>query len=87
MFVKTKYHDNDWKLVIPKTIEKEIITDYHVRYGHMGAVKVIKALEEHMYIKDINRRARRYIKTCQICQMVKCTNERKVEQPPTRYST
>ena len=64
LFVKTKYHDDGWKLVVPKTIEKEIITDYHVRYGHMGAVKVIKALEEHMYIKDMNRRVRQCIRTC-----------------------
>ena len=77
LFIKTKYHNNTWKLVIPKTLEKDIITDYHIRYGHMGAVKVIKALEEHLYIKDINRRVRNYIKSCRICQMVKCTNERK----------
>ena len=80
MCIRDRYHDNGWKLVVPKTIEKEIITDYHVRYGHMGAVKVIKALEEHMYIKDMNRRVRQCIRTCQICQMVKCTNERKEGQ-------
>ena len=51
--------------------------DYHIRYGHMGALKVIKALEEHVYFKDINRRVRNYIKNCHICQLVKCNNDRK----------
>ena len=51
--------------------------DYHIRYGHMGAIKVIKALEENVYFKDINRRVRRYIRNCHLCQMVKCNNERK----------
>ena len=43
----------------------------------MGAVKVVKALEEHVYIKDINRRVRNYIKHCHICQLVKCNNDKK----------
>ena len=58
LFIKPKYRDHDWKIFVPKTLEKEIIIDYHIRYGHMGAIKVIKALEEHMYLKDINRRVR-----------------------------
>ena len=37
----------------------------------------IKALEEHLYIKDINRRVRNYIRNCHICQLVKCNNEKK----------
>ena len=77
LFIKTRYHNNTWKLVIPRTLEKEIIIDYHIRYGHMGALKVIRALEEHLYIKDINRRVRNYIRNCHICQLVKCNYEKK----------
>ena len=50
----------------PESDRKEITMDYHVRYGHVGALKVIKALEEHVYIKDINRRVHNYIKNCHI---------------------
>ena len=51
----------------------------------MGALKVIKALEEHTYLKDINRRVRKVIKNCHICQLVKCNNDKKkgVMQPIT----
>ena len=77
LFIKNTNQSNQWKLLIPKTIEKEITMDYHIRYGHMGAIKVIKALEENVYFKDINRRVRSYIRNCHLCQMVKCNNERK----------
>ena len=46
------------------------------RYGHMGALKVMKALEEHTYIKNINRRVRECIRQCHICQLAKCNNEK-----------
>lgn len=77
LFIKGKNEHDPWKVFVPKTVEKELIIDYHVRYGHMGPRKVSKALAEHMYIKDLNRSVRKYIKTCHVCQLVKCNNERK----------
>ena len=77
MFTKSTTRDNRWKLYIPKTMETQIITIYHQRYGHMGPTKVIKALEEHVYIKGINRKVRQTIKKCGLCQMVKVNNKKK----------
>ena len=77
LFVKTKKHNSTWKLVVPKTLENKIIKDYHVRYGHMGTVKIVKALEEEVFIKNIVRKVNQNIKTCVICQMVKTNNEKK----------
>ena len=77
LFIKTSLNQENWKVIIPTNIEKEIIMDYHLRYGHMGALKVIKALEENCHIKNINRKVRNYIKTCHICQLVKTNNEKK----------
>ena len=54
LFIKTSFDEEIWKIVIPATVEKDIILDYHLRYGHMGAMKVIKALEENCHIKNIN---------------------------------
>ena len=65
------------QVFIPKTIKKELIVDYHIRYGHMSPLKVIKALKEQVYIKNINRSVRMYIQTCHVCQLVKYNNERK----------
>ena len=66
-----------WKIVILRAVEKDIIMDYHVRYGHMGALKVVKALQEHVYIKDANRKVRNHIKHCHICQLVNVNNDKK----------
>ena len=38
---------------------------------------MMKALEEHVYVKDINRMVRNDIKHCHICQLVKCNNDKK----------
>ena len=46
----------------------------------MGALKVIKALEESCHIKNINRKVRMYIRGCHICQLVKSNNEKKEGQ-------
>ena len=56
LFIKNNPDIGEWKLVIPSTVEEQLILDYHIRYGHMGAMKVIKALEEQVYIKNIYRK-------------------------------
>lgn len=38
-------------LIMLKKMRMELIADYHKRYGHMGPLKVIKAISEHFYIK------------------------------------
>ena len=61
LFIKNNPHHGEWKLVIPATVEEQIILDYHIRYGHMGAIQVIKALEEQVYIKNIYRKVSKMI--------------------------
>ena len=43
----------------------------------MGTLKMVKALEEEMFIKGITKQVNKNIKTCTICQMVKPNNEKK----------
>ena len=77
MFIKPNTRDNRWKLYVPKRMEPQIITTYHQVYGHMGPTKVIKALEEHAYIKGINKKVRLILRKCGLCQRVKVNNEKK----------
>ena len=58
-------------------IRDRVIIDYHIRYGHMEALKVIQALDENWKIKNINRKVRNYLKSCNIYQCVKISNEKK----------
>ena len=67
LFIKPQNKFITWKLAIPQATEKDLILDYHERYGHMGTLKVVKALQEHVYMKDANRKVRKYIKQCHIC--------------------
>lgn len=77
IFTKPNTRDNRWKLYVPKRMEPQIITTYHQVYGHMGPTKVIKALEEHAYIKGINKKVRLILRKCGLCQRVKVNNEKK----------
>ena len=43
----------------------------------MGTIKMVKALEEDLFIKNIARKVSKNIKTCTLCQMVKTNNEKK----------
>ena len=36
LFIKTSLDEERWKIVIPATVEKDIILDYHLQCGHMG---------------------------------------------------
>ena len=77
LFIKNNPNIGEWKLVMPSIVEEQLILDYHIRYGHMGAMKVVKALEEQVYIKSIYRKVSKTIQKCHICQMVKCNNAKK----------
>ena len=54
LFIKTSLKEEIWKVVVPTQIERELVVNYHTRYGHMGALKVIKALEESCHIKNLS---------------------------------
>lgn len=43
-------------MVIPKYFEGEVIRDCHNRYGHIGTQKVVIALEEHVYMKELYKK-------------------------------
>ena len=75
LFMKTKKNQDTWKLVIPQSLENQNIKDYDVRYGHMGTIKMVKALEEDLFIKNITRKVNNNIKTCTLCQKM-CIRDR-----------
>ena len=78
LFIRPTIKDHVWKMYVPAATEVALIQDYHERYGHMGSLKVIKALSEHCYVKAINKRVREIVKTCNICQLVKVNNEKRM---------
>lgn len=74
LFTRSSTEHNHWKVAIPATLEVKLINYYHEEGGHMGVIKVIKALEEHCNIKSINRKVRNVLRACDICQKTKIDN-------------
>lgn len=76
LFRKFEGTSRTWKLVVPSILEDAIIKEYHVRYGHFGASKVIAAIREHMHIKGIYEKTAKLIKRCDLCQRTKVSTKK-----------
>ena len=67
----------------------KIIWDCHIRYGHFGARKCANVLKESCIFKNMERRVRRVLRVCDLCQKSKVVNYKvegemnyiKVERP------
>ena len=71
LFIKTQNKFETWKIPIPQATEKDLILNYHERDGQMGALKVVKVLQEHVYMKDANRKEGTMIPITTSCKLEK----------------
>lgn len=62
---------NIYQIYIPDCMRLQIIKAYHQEGGHIGYKRLVKEIEEHCYIKNINRLAAKVAKLCELCQLVK----------------
>ena len=69
----TLYKSN--KVVLPDSIIKNIVTQTHHIYAHIGAFKCFKMLEEAFYFKNMRHRIAQILKTCDPCQRNKHNNQ------------
>ena len=53
---------------------KILITAVHKGMRHSGVERVCLTIRECMYIKHLNRKARKLIATCELCQKAKPLN-------------
>ena len=75
MLYKLDGRDSEkWKVYVPPSIDEEIITAVHKGMGHSGVERVCLTIRECMYIKNLNRKARKLIATCKLCQQAKPLN-------------
>ena len=61
----------NWRMVIPECIKKDLITFTHERLGHPGVYKTINYIKMYYYWKSINRDVKKLILNCDLCQRVK----------------
>jgi len=74
LFIKTPQGRH--LLMIPQVMNGAIIIETHERYGHLGPSKIYQMLHRQYQLHNMYRTVKRTIKTCDLCQKSKCTNQR-----------
>lgn len=74
LFRKGKRSENWWLVCIPEQLITPLVQEYHLEYGHFGSTKILKALAESCYFHKMERRVRKIVGTCEICQKAKVVN-------------
>ena len=59
------------KVVIPDRILIPFVTDIHEAYGHVGAYKTFKTINESLFAPKMLKRIKKILKPCEICQRSK----------------
>src|SRR5436190_16798188 len=70
-------HNNKWLVAVPNELINELIWESHKYYMHCGQKKCLSILQENFIFKNMGRKIRTILITCDICQ--KC----KYNQHPT----
>lgn len=90
--IPLKTNMSDWKLVVPLSQRKQIISQCHdiPTSGHFGFYKTIKKITENFYWPKMRKDVFKYIRNCDICHSQKMPNsapmgfmgtERKISMP------
>lgn len=64
-------HKESWKIIIPEAIINQLIWNCHLVYMHCGAQKVHQLLTNTFTFKNMARRIRKTLRSCDICQRCK----------------
>jgi hypothetical protein len=72
-----------WRIMLPKVLELPTLKYVHQCLGHAGTDKCYGHIVSTFYIKNLGRKIRRYVASCDTCQKVKHPNWAvKIEQLP-----
>lgn len=67
-------HHNNWLITIPQSLVNTLISECHKFYLHCGARKCLQILQKDFIFKDMARKIRQLIGTCDTCQKCKHSN-------------
>ena len=89
LFKKVEGGEQDWRLVVPDGLVDTVVWECHISYGHFGARKCVNVLKESCLFKNMERRVRKLLWGCDLCQKATVVNYRlegelnfiKVERP------
>ena len=71
MLFKLEEADAPARLCLPVDLVDEVISAYHVSFGHFGAYKTWCALRRDVFFVGLYQRVKKVISTCLVCQVSK----------------
>jgi hypothetical protein len=63
-----------WKAMLPTCLEAKIFEFVHNTLGHLGVDKCLEEIRYVFQVRDLGKKLRRFIATCDVCQRVKHPN-------------
>lgn len=54
-------------LVVPRSMRRSIVTEYHDNNSHVGYDKTVTAIRENYWFRKLNDFVKKYIKNCLVC--------------------
>jgi hypothetical protein len=78
----TKVLCKNGKLIIPTALRHRAVSWYHHRLQHPGHLLLEETMRSVMYWKGMRTTIRRYVKTCQSCQVNKRHSQKYGHLPP-----
>lgn len=73
--------EEEWKLVVPRQLRVQLITDTHGMLGHVGIAKTYEALRKKFYFHGMQKIVNQLVRTCDVCQRCKRARENLVGEP------
>lgn len=72
-----RHPDSDrWLVCVPLHRVDELISKFHLHFGHVGPKKCIAAIREACYFRGLSGNVRRVVKSCDTCQRAKFSTVR-----------
>lgn len=71
LFFRRNPTSDAWVVCVPNELVNKLIWYTHFSYGHYGASKCVKQLRRDVYFNNMERRVRRVLAMCKVCQKTK----------------
>lgn len=71
LFYRKHPDKQNWLAYIPEDLINKLIWYFHLSYGHFGARKCYRKLAESVYFINMEKRVRKLLRTCKVCQKAK----------------
>jgi hypothetical protein len=59
------------KIVVPQSLQRQIVDWYDMMLAHPGETRTIKTIEQHFHWQTLSRNVKQFVQTCQTCQHYK----------------